>query len=523
PTAFLRDPERGDIMLRVLQPISSLTFNLATNAAVLNTWTQTPLVLAGLWAPNVQVAVSDPILAATDVASTVYDGQTTNVNSNVFETPISDQMFDMIIGGTPETSFISDYMEKHKPSAKFEDVSTPGETEQDLLEKPKDAQGTDKKEKNESTVSGKSERDVQDHKKPEVVLDEDSLLANQNNQFENSCTSTLSSKGYVREWSEDSLSRSVIEGAPEYDKLFSDFGSIGLFPSVPGLAVADLEPSSSSTSTPSVEVSNESSLSDIAEKLNYEILPHQLPSEEDTSRLLPLLTRLTSEEGLDSQQYQCHQCKSYIGMIYGKPRVCSYDSKYYCYECHEDEAALIPARIVHNWDLSAHPVCTTNARWLAAIQNQPLIDLRTVNPKLYCHVDDLAEMQMLRTQLLYVRAYLFTCRSGVGEQLRKILWPSEHMYEHVHLYSVSDLQLVSTGQLVPRVRQAVTFGREHINGCEVCSPRGFICELCTDNEIIVQCAMECTMPCVPEDRGLVLVASGEQPGKKEIKVKLVNI
>ena len=41
---------------------------------------------------------------------------------------------------------------------------------------------------------------------------------------------------------------------------------------------------------------------------------------QEMDRLLPLLTRLTTEEGLDSQGYQCYKCKSYIGMIYGKPR-----------------------------------------------------------------------------------------------------------------------------------------------------------------------------------------------------------
>ncbi|KAK8740633.1 hypothetical protein OTU49_003003 [Cherax quadricarinatus] len=489
-TAFLRDAERSDIMLRVLQPVSALTFNLATNAAVLNTWTQTPLVLAGLWAPSVQVVVSDPVLAATDVASTVYDEHSTYMNStSICETPISDQMFDMIIGGTPETSFINDYMEKHKKvdSADSEGIPRPSEIKANNAEEVNN-------DKDNFTAPCKEESDLDDHSKSETNLD-DSILPNQKNQFENSLTNALSNRVYMREWSDDSFSRSMNEEAPEYKRLFSDFGSDVPFSIVPGLAVVEVDQLSPTTSSPSGAVSNESSLSEFAEKLNYEILPQQLPSQEDTSRLLPLLTRLTSEEGLDSQQYQCHQCKSYVGMIYGKPRVCNYDSRYYCYECHEDETALIPARILHNWDFSAHPVCTANARWLAAIHHQPLIDLRTLNPKLYCHVEDLAEMQMLRTQLLYVRAYLFTCRSGVGEQLRKMLWPREHMYEHVHLYSVADLQLVASGQLVPRVRQAVTFGREHISQCEVCSPRGFICELCSDTEIIYPFQLGNTYTC----------------------------
>ena len=44
---------------------------------------------------------------------------------------------------------------------------------------------------------------------------------------------------------------------------------------------------------------------------------------------------------------------------------------------------------------------------------------------------------MLRIQLNLLRAYLFTCREPVIEELQKRVWPREHLYEHVHLYSVA--------------------------------------------------------------------------------------
>lgn len=75
-------------------------------------------------------------------------------------------------------------------------------------------------------------------------------------------------------------------------------------------------------------------------------------------------------------------------------RVCNYDSKYYCYECHENDSALIPARLVYNWDFTLYPVCSVNLQWLSAISHQPLINLRTVNPELYRHIEDLAELQV---------------------------------------------------------------------------------------------------------------------------------
>lgn len=501
-TAVFRDPERADIILRVLQPISALTFNLATNAAVLNTWTQTPLILAGLWAPSVQSVVSDPVLAATDVASTVMDERTEGMNIPIVETPVSDQMFDMIFGGTPETSFISNMESRESKDPKVQDDDALRVEKEDKHNPPGSQQGgrdatEDKRDSAVKPTEGPGDqKGSQDHgKSPRVEVQSPLEESQKQHSRDHSFTNSTESRDYHRTYSTDSsMSRSVIEGAPEYDQLFLDITAVSPFPSVPGLSLSDVDPASSN-STPSRETSHESSHSDEAEKLNYEVLSQQIPSDTETERLIPLLTRLTTEEGLDAQQYQCQQCNSYIGMIYGKPRVCSYDSKYYCYECHEDEMCLIPARVVHNWDLGGHPVCKRNASWLSAVQHQPLINLRTVNPKLYCHIDDLAEMQMLRTQLLYVRAYLFTCKTGVGEDLRKLLWPREHLYEHVHLYSVSDLQLVATGQLVQKVRQAVTFGRDHVAQCHVCSARGFICELCDDNDVIYPFQLGSTHTC----------------------------
>lgn len=41
-------------------------------------------------------------------------------------------------------------------------------------------------------------------------------------------------------------------------------------------------------------------------------------------------------------------------IVYGKARVCAFDGSYYCYECHENDESVIPARVVHNWDFRKH-------------------------------------------------------------------------------------------------------------------------------------------------------------------------
>lgn len=52
-------------------------------------------------------------------------------------------------------------------------------------------------------------------------------------------------------------------------------------------------------------------------------------------------------------------------------------------------------------------------------------------------IDEMAELQILRNQLNFLRAYLYTCREPIIEQFQKQMWPREYMYEHIHQYSIS--------------------------------------------------------------------------------------
>lgn len=52
PGALLLDPEDREVLLTLLQGLASMTFQLSYKSAVLNEWTNTPLVLAGLCRPT---------------------------------------------------------------------------------------------------------------------------------------------------------------------------------------------------------------------------------------------------------------------------------------------------------------------------------------------------------------------------------------------------------------------------------------------------------------------------------------
>ncbi|XP_038077446.1 uncharacterized protein LOC119745278 isoform X2 [Patiria miniata] len=221
-----------------------------------------------------------------------------------------------------------------------------------------------------------------------------------------------------------------------------------------------------------------------------------LPADfERTQSLLTMVTELGREKGLDKQNYQCRGCSRPVGIIYGKARVCSYDGNCYCYDCHKDDEAVIPARILYNWDFRKHKVAVHTKLFLQQIEEMPLIDLKECNLSLYKASSELANVLTVRTQLKYLKAYLFTCKQSVAEGLRKKIWPREYMLDHVHLYSVMDLLQVQSGTLLHFLRKVIVFAAKHVQQCALCSQKGFICLICESPKIIYPFDTDLTVRC----------------------------
>jgi hypothetical protein len=135
-----------------------------------------------------------------------------------------------------------------------------------------------------------------------------------------------------------------------------------------------------------------------AEQLGYEVIDSRdsssPPSTPCAEPHQTLLTHISNEQGLDSQSFQCSDCSAPVGMIFGHAKVCSFDARYYCKECHLDEEVLIPSRIIHNWDFNKHKVCHTNKEYLDSIEEEPLFNLAKINSSLYGHVPELQEVKV---------------------------------------------------------------------------------------------------------------------------------
>nr|XP_055235483.1 pleckstrin homology domain-containing family M member 3 isoform X3 [Gorilla gorilla gorilla] len=159
-----------------------------------------------------------------------------------------------------------------------------------------------------------------------------------------------------------------------------------------------------------------------------------------TTSFLSILTTLSLERGLTAQSFKCAGCQRSIGLSNGKAKVCNYSGWYYCSSCHVDDSFLIPARIVHNWDTSKYKVSKQAKEFLEYVYEEPLIDIQQENAMLYHHAEPLAAVLRLRQRLKSLRAYLFSCRAAVAEDLRRRIFPREYLLQQIHLYSLADLQ-----------------------------------------------------------------------------------
>ncbi|CAB1328612.1 unnamed protein product [Coregonus sp. 'balchen'] len=155
-----------------------------------------------------------------------------------------------------------------------------------------------------------------------------------------------------------------------------------------------------------------------------------------TTSFLSILTCLAVEKGLTTQSFSVShfeatlevlgnpygglsRCQKPVGLSRGKAKVCCYSGWYYCQSCHQDNLFLIPARLLHNWDTNRHKVSKQAKEFLEFVYEEPLLDVQQLNPCLYEHCEGLAAVLRLRQQLQSLRAYLFSCRAAVAEDLRR--------------------------------------------------------------------------------------------------------
>lgn len=84
-SAYIRDVDLVEVAQRLIENLDYIRFELACNSSLLNFWSSTPLLIAGIWSPPMK---SCPVFSAVDIAKTITTELTTD-NFDEIETASS--------------------------------------------------------------------------------------------------------------------------------------------------------------------------------------------------------------------------------------------------------------------------------------------------------------------------------------------------------------------------------------------------------------------------------------------------
>ncbi|XP_040912665.1 protein associated with UVRAG as autophagy enhancer [Toxotes jaculatrix] len=201
---------------------------------------------------------------------------------------------------------------------------------------------------------------------------------------------------------------------------------------------------------------------------------------------------LRRSEVVALQHFLCAGCGTEVEPRYIKKlRYCEYLGRYFCDCCHSGSEALIPGRVLSSWDFCKYPVSDFSKQLLDSVWHQPLFDLTCVGKTLCSKVKELDRFKELQEQLLFLRKLLKACRFSGGVMTEFEQLPAHLISEPPHLFSMDDLLRLKKGQLVAQARAVLNSAISHVESCELCQARGFICEFCRERDIIFPFQSEC--------------------------------
>ncbi|KAJ4840204.1 hypothetical protein Tsubulata_002955 [Turnera subulata] len=209
----------------------------------------------------------------------------------------------------------------------------------------------------------------------------------------------------------------------------------------------------------------------------------------------------STKQMLEAQNNTCAGCHKHFndGMTlmrdfvqtlgWGKPRLCEYTGQLFCSSCHTNDTAVLPARVLHQWDFTQYPVSQLAKSYLDSIYEQPMLCVSAVNPLLFSKVPALQHVMSVRkrigTMLPYVHCpFRRTINKGLG--CRRYLLESNDFFALRDLIDLSKGAFAALPVMVETVSSKIL---EHITEqCLVCCDVGIPCnarQACSDPSSLI--------------------------------------
>ncbi|XP_054242838.1 protein associated with UVRAG as autophagy enhancer [Indicator indicator] len=185
-----------------------------------------------------------------------------------------------------------------------------------------------------------------------------------------------------------------------------------------------------------------------------------------------------------AQNFTCVGCGTPIESKYiRRLRYCDYLGKYFCACCHSYAQSFIPARVLLKWDFKKYYVCNFSKHLLDSIWQHPIFNVASINKGLYTKSKEMDRVREVQEQLFHLKKLLQTCRFGEST-LKQFEQVPSHLTEELHLFSLDDLVKIKRGQLLPLLKDILKSSTSHVDGCELCQAKGFICEFCQSADLL---------------------------------------
>ncbi|XP_052181497.1 uncharacterized protein LOC127794452 isoform X2 [Diospyros lotus] len=207
------------------------------------------------------------------------------------------------------------------------------------------------------------------------------------------------------------------------------------------------------------------------------------------------------KEILEAQHYTCAGCHKHFDngksrmlefvqtLGWGKPRLCEYTGQLFCSSCHMNETAVLPARVLHNWDFTQHPVSQLAKSYLDSIHDQPMLCVSAVNPFLFAKVSALLQVTGVRKRIRDMLPYV---RCPFRMSIYKGLASRRYILESNDFFALRDLVDLSKGVFAALPVMVDTVSKkilEHITEqCLLCCDAGVPCnarQACNDPSSLI--------------------------------------
>ncbi|XP_028769909.1 uncharacterized protein LOC114727369 isoform X2 [Neltuma alba] len=161
---------------------------------------------------------------------------------------------------------------------------------------------------------------------------------------------------------------------------------------------------------------------------------------------------------------------------WGKPRICEYSGQLFCSSCHTNDTAVLPARVLHQWDFTQYPVSQLAKSYLDSIHDQPMLCVTAVNPFLLSKVPALLHVMNVRKK---IRTLLPFVRCPFRRSIYRGLGTRRYLVESNDFFALRDLIDLSKGAFAALPVMVETLSSkilEHITDqCLVCCDVGVPC------------------------------------------------